>query len=673
MPLGSIKLRPGVNVEMTPTLNEAGISSANLVRFKDGMVQKLGGWAKYYAFTIGSYIRDLHGWQDLNENLDLAVGAEASLSVITNGVNVDITPRERIVDLTPDFETSSGDPEVIVNDVGSAATIYDYVFIATQVSIGGIILFGLYPVTTALGADEYEITAADDATATETGGLVPEYDTTSGSATVTVTLPDHGLVVGDDFEALVSTDVGGLTIFGTYEVISAPTADTFTIIASSVATSTDNEFMNGGDARLVYYIAVGPAAAGSGYGVGGYGEGGYGTGVAPTSNPGDPIVATGWEMDNWGEILVANPRGGGIYFWQPNRQFSTASLIPNAPLFNNGIFIAMPQRILVAWGSTPDNLQQDPLLLRWSGAGDFTVWTASSSNQAGSFRIPTGSKIVAGLQGPNSALIWTDIDLWVMNYIQPPLVFGFSKLGTGCGLVGPKAAGILNSAVYWMNLGGFQMLSGSGIKDIPCSVWDAVYQDLDQDNLDKIVCAPNSMFDEVAWYYPTISDGTGEPVAYVKLNTIEGSWDLGVLQRTAWIDQSVLGEPIGAYGSTGIIYQHEVSNNADGGAMQSWFETGDFMIRDGNEIAFIDWLIPDFKYGFYNGAQIADIAVTIKTQEYPGSSQVVKGPFSFNVNSQQLTVRSRGRQARVRMESSDLDSFWRIGNVRYRWAPDGRR
>jgi len=315
----------------------------------------------------------------------------------------------------------------------------------------------------------------------------------------------------------------------------------------------------------------------------------------------------------------------------------------------------------------------DPLLIRWSGAGDFTVWTASSSNQAGSYRIPTGSRIVGGLQAPNQALIWTDIDLWVMNYIGLPLVFGFIKVGTGCGLVGPHAAGVLGSTVYWMNLGGFQTLSGGGVKQVPCSVWDAVYQDLDTDHLDKVVCAPNSMFNEITWYYPTLSDGTGEPVAYAKYNTNEGSWDLGTLQRTAWIDQSVLGEPIGAASSTGLIYQHEISNNADGVAMQSWFETGDFMLGNGNDIVFVDWLIPDFKYGFYNGPQVADIAVTISMKEYPGSSEVVKGPYSFNVSSQQLTVRSRGRQASLRMESSDLDSFWRIGNFRYRFAQDGRR
>ena len=52
MPYGSVTLIPGINVERTPTLLEAGISSSQLVRFRDGLIQKLGGWQKFYAFSV---------------------------------------------------------------------------------------------------------------------------------------------------------------------------------------------------------------------------------------------------------------------------------------------------------------------------------------------------------------------------------------------------------------------------------------------------------------------------------------------------------------------------------------------------------------------------------------------------------------------------------------------
>ena len=50
MPHSSFKLIPGVDQNRTPTLNEAALSTTNLVRFVPdrnglGLVQKLGGWA----------------------------------------------------------------------------------------------------------------------------------------------------------------------------------------------------------------------------------------------------------------------------------------------------------------------------------------------------------------------------------------------------------------------------------------------------------------------------------------------------------------------------------------------------------------------------------------------------------------------------------------------------
>ena len=64
MPHAALKLLPGVDVNKTPTLNEAAISSSNLIRFIPdrtigGLVQKLGGWLKYFASPIGSYVRAL--------------------------------------------------------------------------------------------------------------------------------------------------------------------------------------------------------------------------------------------------------------------------------------------------------------------------------------------------------------------------------------------------------------------------------------------------------------------------------------------------------------------------------------------------------------------------------------------------------------------------------------
>lgn len=53
---------------------------------------------------------------------------------------------------------------------------------------------------------------------------------------------------------------------------------------------------------------------GGGYGVGGYGSGTYGGGTTATDYPG--FYPLTWSFGNYGEWLVANPRGGKIYIWQ---------------------------------------------------------------------------------------------------------------------------------------------------------------------------------------------------------------------------------------------------------------------------------------------------------------------------------------------------------------------
>ncbi len=300
----------------------------------------------------------------------------------------------------------------------------------------------------------------------------------------------------------------------------------------------------------------------------------------------------------------------------------------------------MPAQILVAYGSTVGELdstgrvltigdQQDPMIVRWSDSQDFTVWLSSSTNQAGSYRIPRGSLIVGGLQGPQQTLLWTDLALWAMVYQGLPFVFGFNEIMTGCGLIGPHAACAMQGAVYWMSQNNFFVLAGGGPRSIPCTVWDVVFQDLDETNQSKCVAAPNSAFDEIFFFYPSLSGGTGEIDKYVKYQ-VGGSWDYGTMARSAWTDQSVLGQPIGAT-PAGVIYQHETSPDADGGALLASFTTGFFTIAEGRDILFIDWFHPDMKWRYFGSSNTsASVQVTIETAAYPNSTPTTFGPFTIN-------------------------------------------
>lgn len=685
MPFAAIALKPGVDVEQTPTLNQAGVVESNLIRYREGLIEKLGGWSAFYPSAYTSPIRALHAWQGLNVDKHLAVGTETSLNVITDDASKNITPLTATTNDDPDFSTTADSAVVEIVDPNIAPSVDFSVFIATPVSVGGLIIQGQYAIATVTGSHSYTIVAAENATATvASGGDVPVFETTTGSASVTVDLADHGQSVGTTFYIFVPTTVGGVTLQGAYLVQTVLSSSAFTINAASLPTSTESKSENGGDVRFIYAIAIATAPANAGYGIGGYGDGAYGTGVPDPITDGTPITATDWSMDNWGEILLACPYGGAIYSWSPDSGFVTAKQVVGAPLISTAMFIAMPAQIVVSVGSSIDGVQ-DPLLVSWSDSGDFSTWTPLTTNQAGSYRLPTGSKAVGGLQGPQFSIIWTDVAVWAMEYVAPPFVFGFNKLADGCGLIARGAACVAGAAVYWMGTNQFWALDGNGVHSIPCPVWDAIFQNINLTDADKIRAAANSGFNEVQWFYCS-AEGSGEPDSYVKYNYAEGEWDYGLLDRSAWIDQSVFGPPIGG-SPTGMVYQHEIGYDADSEAMNPSFTTGYAVIAEGEQLAFVDFVIPDFHYApFFKGLEsfsgdfspefgsfpIANLQMTILVVDWPWATPKTLGPYTISQGIEYVNTRLRGRQIAFRFESNDQGSFWRGGRIRYRGAVDGR-
>ena len=692
MPHGAAVLTDGVNENRTPTLNQFGLSFSQLIRYQYDnqgyiLVQKLGGYTRFYPQALPAPVVSLAAWEDTNAIAHLGYGTRnigmtghAQLGVITNGLNQIITPTTTQDNVTPAAQTVEGSAIVTITDntvVG--VTNFDTVYILTHLAVGGLVLFGMYPCEQ-LSANAYDIMALtalgqpNPAPSSSSTTVVAKFTTTLNSNSVTVTLPNHGYNVGSTYPVLISTTVGGITLFGNYIVESVTDVNNFVIYGSNLATSATNAFINGGNAGYIYSFGIGAIAPGSGYGAGGYGRGGYGVGTGITPSTGTAIGATSWTMDNWGEVFLACPISGSIfrpiYQWDPLSGSSIATVIAAGPPINGGMFVAMPQRQIIAWGSTVTGVQ-DPLLIRWCDVNNYDVWIPQVTNQAGSFRLTKGSKIVGGIQGPQQAYIFTDIDVWSMQYVGLPNVYGFFEIGTGCGLIGCKAVASVNGVIYWMGPSQFFTLSENGVQPLNCPIWDVMFQELDQTQVDRIRVAVNSRFNEIAWYYPTQSSG-GVNTNYVKLNYALGYWDYGTLDRSAWIDQSVLGPPIGADPVSLYLYQHETSNDADGQPLAASYQTGYLAIAEGEQQFFVDQIWPDARFGDAGQPQSATLQITFFGVNYPGDTPRQYGPYTFTQGTQFITPRIRNRLLSMSVQSDDLGSFWRIGRLRYRYAPDGK-
>ena len=687
MPFGAVKLVPGLNFERTPTANEAGYSETQLIRYREGVAQKYGGWANVYPLSGGGIPRALHAWQDLNQTKRLALGTTSQLAVIAGAPGGsqqlrDITPQTLVSDFAPDFTTTLGSPVVEVQDPNiNTVTSFDSVYFNTPISVGGIILSGLYPIETVTGADSYTIRAGTNATANvSNGGAVPTFATTATSANVSVNFEDHGLSTVAPENTIVfpiPTTGNGVTVDGLYNVSSVTGVDDFVIPSNTQANASGSFDMNGGDAELVYYIALGPPPAGVGFGIGGYGLGGYGTGTASAVQTGAPVAAGDWTLDNWGQILLACPRDGGIYYWDPTGGFQNMSLVSSGPIFNRGMFVSTSAQILVAYGSTISEqvgVLQDPMLVQWSDSGNFFDWTPTEKNLARNFRIPIGSRILTGLAVSNQNLIWTDLDLWIMNFIGFPNVYGFNKIGAGAGAASLHAVQQLRGGVHWMGRSNFYRYVGGGVEVVPCPVWDAVFQNLNVDFIENVRAMPNTGFNEVGYLYPSNDSVSGENDSYVKYNISEPNqpWDYGLLPRSAWIDQNVFGPPIAAVPG-GVIYNQETTNDAAGQPLSWSFTTGYFRIAEGQEFAFVDQIVPDWKYGEFGQSQNAQIQMTFNVADRPGDTPRTYGPYLVTRDTKYLSVRFRGGLMSITCSGSDLGSFSRLGYCRYRYSAQGRR
>lgn len=688
MPYVALKLNPGIDIEMSPHLNEAGWSSSVAVRFFEGLPQKLGGWEHLNSVLLTGIATGMHAWADLTGNGYIAVGTDQRLELFNGGMLTDITPLRLVTNGAPSFSTTSTSKTVTITDNGNGAVVGEWINILVPVSVGGIVVQGYYQVASVIDANNYTITAASAATGSiSNGGAVPQFTTVMGQANVTVTLNNHGIGIGGTFNIQVATTVGGLTLAATiYAVVGTPMTNTFVITGPTTASSSTSTFENSGHAQIQYLIYNGSQS--SFYDFGAWGAGTWGGGTWGGGSGTTALTpARQWFLDNFGQDMIGNYTGSPIYIWAPPiapgnvaLQINTTNF-PGAaspPTAVNVSFMSAPQQMLIALGCN-DRISDifEPLLVRWSDAGDFTDWTPTVINQAGSYLIPSGSMLVGGASAPNFTVLWTDVDMWLMTYLGgtglSELVWGFTKISGGAGLLASRAWGLFRNLVFYASSNGFYMFDGNSIRLLPCPVWDKFWFNLNRMQIAKVNCEVNSYFQEVSWAFPS-ADGNGTVDSRVTYNIRESTWtfDSAPTQtaRTSWIDENVYGAPIGT-DIAGYLQQHEVSNDADGSALISSVTSGWFAISEGSLFTFIERLTGDFI--LTGGDQT--VMITIYVQDWSTDTIRTYGPYSWNPNSGPLysIVRARGRYAQVMIQSAGLGSFWRLGALRFLETQAGRR
>lgn len=625
MPLKSYKFTPGIDKENTPYTNEGRWWSMDKMRFRSGSPEKIGGWQKAITTPFLGAARALFNWMDLDGDNIMAIGTNIKLYGERGNSIFDITPAIKTVthSSTPSsdncIETNAGSPVVRVNVIDHETQVGSYVVI-------------------------------------------------SG----------------------VTGDVGGIPdaeINGEHIVTAIPSANYFYIQVATPATSSTT---GGGIAIKVEILlenGVEYASGGTGWGAGTWGRGGWGSGTSIAAYSNTQLRL--WFFDNFGENLLANVRGGEIYYWRPAIGYSSSNRaislndLPGAsdvPLSSNYV-VSTDERHIVAFGTNPlGETEQDPLLIRWCDQEDPAMWTPTATNSAGDIRVPMGSEIIAARQTRQEILVWTDTSLHSLQYLGAPYVFGLQTLSDNTSLISPNAQISVNNVTYWMGSDKFYAYSGR-VETLPCSLRRYVYSDINRAQSLQIQVGLNEQFGEIMWFYCSANSNNID--RYVVFNYLEQSWYYGQMNRTVWLDTHLRGAPY-ACANDGYMYQQEFGCD-DGSTnppspINAWIESADFDIDDGDKFSFVKRIIPDLT--FQNSTSSSPrVLMTLKARNFPGAGfdqsngRVVERTSTAPVDqfTNQIWVRIRGRQAVLRVESTEVGVMWQLGTNRLDIRPDGRR
>jgi len=539
------------------------------------------------------------------------------------------------------------------------------------------------------------------------------FTSTSSSNIVTVNKVSHALDLGE-YITFTSVTIPGTSSFidtdftsFTFEILSVPDADSFTIQMQTTETGTP--MSSTGSASINPYEEIGPTIQtyGYGWGTGSWSRLSWGSGTTSSTIILDP---GSWSLDNFGEQLIATIKDGKTFTWNPgvsNPLDQRATIMVGAPTSTRLTITSDRDRHVVHFGTETtigDSSTQDPMFIRFSDQENYNVYEPTSINTAGTFRLDTGNKIVAAISGKDYNLILTDQAAYQMQFVGPPFTFSIRQVGSNCGCIGQHAAVYADGKVFWMGAGGGFFVFDGTVKLLPSLVEDFVFtttgsnEGINYSSNEIIYGSHNSLFNELVWFYPA---GTplGSPAVQnnksVVYNYVENTWSTMTLARSSYADASTYDIPYATeYNSTdaptisnlsgatntfgsSLYYAHEVGNNeiALNGtetAIPAYIQSGDFDLPnggDGENMLRLSRFLPDFKNLQGNAV------VTIFLKNYPvdsGTSSQL-GPFTINANTEKIDTRARGRLANIKIENTAINETWRFGTFRADVNPDGKR
>ena len=622
MPLSKLQFRPGINREGTNYSNEGGWFNGDKIRYRNGYVERIGGWVRVSNNKFTGIARKIFDFVTLASANLLFIGTEQKVFLEDSGTFNDITPIRSTVTLGTNPITTTG---------GAGSGVVTVTIQAAHGAITGDF------VTLA------SLTATDGITAAQ---LNTEHKITSVPSDTTFTIATAGSASSG------STAGGG----------------------------------SSGTAAFQINIGITTTVLGTGWGAGTWGRFTWGSASGSLSgqtlrlwaadNFGEDLI---FNVMN-GSIYYWDATNG-----TSTRAVELSSLTgaSDTPTIARKVLVSDVDRHIIAFGANIIGTNtQDPLLIRFGSQESLTDFTPTATNTAGDLRLSKGSEIITAVQTSRQILVFTDQSLYSMQFLGPPFTFGVSMLADNIRIAGPNTALAVNDVVFWMGQENFYLYDGR-TQAIPCSVRDYVFNDMNNQQSFKFHAGSIASQTEIWWYY--CSSGSTEIDRYVVYNYGQQVWYYGTLVRTAWNDRaSGLRSFPQATGTDLYLYDHEngLDDYSTGSqvAINAFVESSDFDIGDGQQFMLLNRILPDLSF---NGSTAANPAAlfTIRSRDFggdnftesPSDSAIRTATSPVEQYTDKIDLRARGRQMSIRVENTAVGVKWRLGAPRIDVRADGRR
>jgi hypothetical protein len=622
MPLSKLQFKPGINREGTNYSNEGGWFNGDKIRYRNGYVERIGGWTRVSNNQVTGTPRKIFDFVTLSSQNLLFIGTEQKVFLENAGTFSDITPIRSTVSLGANPVNTSG---------GAGSGV---VTVTTQSAHGAI--SGDF-VTLA------SLTTTDGITAAQ---LNIEHTITSVPSTTTFTITTAG-----------SATSGGTAGGG-----------------------------SSGTAAFQINVGINTTVLGAGWGAGTWGRFTWGSAAGSLSGQTLRLwSADNFGEDLIFNIADSTIYYWDATNGTSTRAVELASLTgaSDVPTKARKVLVSDVDRHCIAFGTNPlGSAVLDPLLIRFSSQESVVDWTPTATNTAGDLRLSKGSEIITAAQTSRQILVWTDQSLYSMQFLGPPFTFGVSMLADNIRIAGPNAAIAVNDVVFWMGQENFYLYDGR-IQVIPCTVRDYVFSDMNNQQSFKFHAGSIGSQTEIWWFY--CSSGSSEIDRYVVFNYGQQVWYYGTLVRTAWNDRaSGLRSFPQATGTDFYLYDHEDGlddfSTGSAVAINAFIESSDFDIGDGQQFMLLNRILPDLSFTGSSASNPAAL-FTIRSRDFggdnftesPSDSAVRTATSPVEQYTDTLDLRARGRQMSIRIENTATGVKWRLGAPRIDVRPDGRR